>query len=156
MPEVFYYVEALEDNVWRSARQMVVALVDAKWCIDGRGVDVLPGVIYSFDRDEDAAYLLTLHENERGGQPRAVPVAVRAGAALAFWREADAAHFVNAGKARWLSPDEVQALAEQAMALHDAPPNDHDDHHDEAPVVAKASPVAEPKSRRKRQAAAQH
>lgn len=134
MAEKFYFVEALDSGVWRHHDQLIIALVDAKWCIDGKGVDVLPGVVYPFARDEDANYFLTLHENERGGQPRAVPCVVDKGSMVTFWREADAAHFVNAKKARWLTDAEVNA----AFA---AVRSDSVEHHAEAPVAAEPEHV---------------
>lgn len=156
MPEQFYFVEALEDACWRSERQMVVALVDARWRIDTGPVDVLPNVVYSFAREDDAAYLMTCHESERFGQPRAVPVFVTKGQLVTFWREADANFFVAKGRARRVSDAEIQAMVAAAQSAAGAadPVHDHaaDDEHDAAPAAAPASPehVAVKKAARKR------
>ena len=156
MPEQFYFVEALEDACWRSERQMVVALVDARWRIDTGPVDVLPNVVYSFANEADAAYMLTCHESERFGQPRAVPVFVTKGQLVTFWREADANFFVAKGRARRVSDAEIQAMVVAAQSASGAadPIPDHaaDDEHDAAPTAAPASPehVAVKKAARKR------
>lgn len=92
---------------------MVVSLVRGTWNIDGHGVSVVEGAVYSFANEADALYLMTVHENEFGaedGPPRAVPVAVQKGTVVSFWRDSDAQYFVDRGKARWLSETEVQAL----------------------------------------------
>lgn len=150
MAEKFYFVEALDSGVWRHHDQLIIALVDAKWCIDGKGVDVLPGVVYPFARDEDANYFLTLHENERGGAPRAMPLVVEKGAMVTFWRESDAAYFVEKGKARHLTDAEVAAAfaaangepvpepaREPARDVSDAGPNHEDTAVPSAPKTRK-------------------
>lgn len=123
MPEKFYFVEALADGVWRNHRQMIVSLVDSRWCIDTVGVPVLPGVVYSFSSDEDADYFLTIHEKERGGEPRAVPLEVAKGQIVTFWSQDDAHYFVEAGKARWMSDDEVAAAFQAAESGSARAPN---------------------------------
>ncbi len=145
MVDKFFFVEALESACWRSpGRQMVVSLVEARWAIDGAGVDVLPNVVYSFASDDTAHYLLTVHENERGGQPRCVPVFVEKGNIVAFHREDDAMYFVQAGKARQVTDAEVAALfraeeahAEITHAADDAPAEAHAEPHVEAETKSK-------------------
>lgn len=156
MAEQFYFVEALESGVWRHHEQLIVALVDAKWCIDGKGVDVLPGVVYPFQRDEDAHYFLALHENERGGQPRAMPLVVEKGAMVTFWRESDAEFFVAAGKARRMSDAEVSAVfaaangdAAPAVAAPVVEPEAHDDTDDAHPDAPATVTQAKPRGKRK-------
>lgn len=113
MDEV-YYTMALASGVLRSHRQVIVAMREARWCIDGKPVDVLPGVAYSFARDEDADYFLKLHESERRGEPRAVPLAVSDGQVVVFGNAADAQWFISAGAVRPMAQSEVIELMQQA------------------------------------------
>lgn len=153
MREEFYFVEALEDGVWRSHRQMIIAAVDARWCIDSAGVDVLPGIVYSFSNDRDANYFLTIHENERGGVPRAEPVCVRKGQPVVFHRESDAQFFVDKGAARWMSQDEIAAALAAASgqqpvddAKEEPAALDESSQDDPPPVVAAKKPVGRKKA----------
>ena len=138
MAEQFYFVEALEEAVWRSERQMVLALVEARWRIDTTGVQTMPHVVYSFASEDDANYFLTVHEGERNGQPRAVQVYVRKGDIVTFWRREDAAYFVDKGRARWVSDDELRQMAAAAAQA------ERDATRDDAREVARdPEPVAE-------------
>lgn len=141
MAEQFYFVEALEEAVWRSERQMVLALVEARWRIDTTGVQTMPHVVYSFASEDDATYFLTVHEGERNGQPRAVPVYVRKGDIVTFWRREDAAYFVDKGRARWVSDDELRHLAAVAAAEAQGEGGRDDVPREAAPDP---EPVAEP------------
>lgn len=124
---------------------MVVSLVRGTWNIDGHGVSVVEGAVYSFANEADALYLMTVHENEFGaedGPPRAMPVAVQKGTVVSFWRDSDAQYFVDRGKARWLSESEVQALfagdqPQSQQHVKDEPTGD-------VPAVDSADDVLEP------------
>lgn len=162
MAAQFYFVQATEQAVWRNHRQMIVALTRGKWNVDGAGIDVVEGVVYSFQRDEDAAYFLGAHVGEYGvedGPPRAMPVFVEPGMIVTFWSHADAAWFVEQRKARWVSQDEVEEVVRQRVEqMSDAaggqtdmpdqdsarPDQDHD-HEDEGD----AKPAAAARKRRK-------
>lgn len=117
MAAEFTYVQALENACWRSHRQMIVSLVESRWGIDSVGVHVVPNVVYSFEKDADADYLLNIHVNEHGvrdGAPRAVPVNVEKNMIVAFWRKEDALFFVNKGVAREVTEAELMQMLEPA------------------------------------------
>ena len=140
------FVKALEENIWRTPlKQLVRCRVDAKWCVDGVSVDVEPGLVVGFSKDEDADYFLTIHGRKE--EPRCELVYVLPDDIVAFNDPKDAQHFIDRGKAKAMTEAEVleamQALAErQASGTAVAPVERNDDgdvvHTDTQPASAPA------------------
>ncbi len=119
---------AAEPDIYMPMRYLVRVLVEeAKWSIDGAGVDVEQGLVVSFAREDDAKYFLSAHG--RRESPRCEPVWVAAGMIVAFHDRSDAQFFVDSGKAEAISEDEFVAIVNAQRQ--------------EAPVDAVAEDVAQ-------------
>lgn len=132
---MFSFVQSLDDGVWdaitetypdfstpRARRFLVRACVEGKWM----GIEVEPGLVVGFEREDDAAYFLNAH-NPRKEAPRAVQVVVQKGEVVAFWTAADASYFVRKGLAVALSEEEAYAkLHEGAVAMAESAVGDDD------------------------------
>lgn len=120
-----FFVRAKEDAVWRTQlRQLVRCLVEAKWAIDGQSVEVEPGLVVGFNNEDDAAYFLNVHLENRRETPRCEPVHVVPGMIVAFHGEADAHYFVERGLGESVSHAEVIALMQAAQNGEPAGPAD--------------------------------
>ncbi len=127
-----HFVRSLTEDCWRSHRFMVRSFEQSKWCIDGKGVDVDPGVVYSFGKDDDGEHFLTF-DQRKGEEPRAELVFVNEGDIVAFHFEADAKFFIDQKKAEPLSEAQVAEIvrAHQQAAEQQSEPIEIDDEDDD-------------------------
>lgn len=102
-------------------RSIVRALVEERWSIDNKSVEVEPGLVVSFALDEDAKYFQFA---DRKTPPRAEPVFVKMGDIVAFHFQEDAQFQIDAKRASHMSLEQVQA--EYAAANQGLPPADAD------------------------------
>lgn len=103
-----HFVKALESGLWdgRDGRRFVRVLVDhAIWL--GRNVE--QGMLFGFNKPDDADYFLTVHQSERLGVPRCEPFTVVAGQVVPVEDPADASWLVQTGKAISLTIEQVHA-----------------------------------------------
>ena len=114
-------VRALEAGFWPHVptgpdgeykRTLAVAGVRGRWCVNGVGVDVWPGLVLGF---EDATSAQFFKASEKAWLP-----IVEVGSILAFHADSDALYFVNQGQAEIVSQQEAQAIFEQAKAAAEA------------------------------------
>lgn len=107
---------AAEPDLYMPLRYLVRVLVEeAKWAIDGVGVDVEQGLVVSFSREDDAKYFLSAHGRREA--PKCEPVWVAAGMIVAFHDPNDAQFFVETGKAEPISEEEFVAIVQAQRQL---------------------------------------
>ncbi len=110
-------VRALEAGFWPHVptgpngeykRTLAVAGVSARWCVNGKGVDVFPGLVLGFEEASAAQFF-------KASEKAWLPI-VEVGSILAFHDDTDALYFVNQGQAELVSQQEAQAIFAQAQA----------------------------------------
>lgn len=116
----YFWVRATTSGVWRATDVLdgggyklgealvIMAREAGSWCIDGRPINVIPGLCITCKGHADAEYFLN--------QRRASMVTVEPDVAVMFEREDDAMFFVRAGVGDRMSRREV----EQLLAAHEA------------------------------------
>ncbi len=114
-------VRALEAGFWPHVpagpdgeykRTLAVAGVSARWCVNGKGVDVFPGLVLGFEEASAAQFF-------KASEKAWLPI-VEVGSILAFHDNSDAMYFVKQGMAELLTQEEAQAIFAQARAAAEA------------------------------------
>lgn len=115
-----FFVRATVSGVWRSVdvvdhggyklgeKALIMCLEAGRWSVDGRPVEVQPGLAVSFRDPNDAQWFLD--------QRRASIITVEPESVVMFESEIDAQFYVRSGLGELMSNREVEAIFAEASA----------------------------------------